>query len=63
MARSLLLAEPLNGDFVVATAHFESMAPFAGKRRDQMHEAFKIIKQSSIENAIIVGDYNFDSKM
>ena len=28
-----------------------------------MNEAFKIIKESGVENAIIVGDYNFDSKM
>jgi len=35
MGRSLLLAEPLGGDFVVATAHFESLY-FPDKRKSQM---------------------------
>lgn len=62
MARSLLIGEPLGGDFVVATAHFESLV-FARKRKSQMNETFEILKISGIPNTIIVGDFNFDAKV
>lgn len=62
MGRSLLIAEPLNADFIVATAHFESLNS-AEKRKSQMNESFNILKNSGIQNLIIVGDYNFDSKV
>ena len=60
MGRSLLLAEVINKDLIVATAHFESLNN-AKCRESQMNETFDIIKRSGIKNSIVVGDYNFCS--
>ncbi len=62
MSRSLLIGEPLGNDFVVATAHFESLG-FPRKRKSQMNESFEILKATGIPNTITVGDYNFDSRV
>jgi len=61
MGRYLLIAEPFGGNFVVSTAHFESLN-FAEKRASQMNETFEILKNSGVLNTITLGDYNFDSK-
>ena len=60
MARSLLIAEVINRDILVCTAHFESLDN-AKIRKTQMEESFKIVKESEIKNVFVVGDYNFDS--
>ena len=60
MARSLLIAEVINRDILVCTAHFESLDN-ANIRKTQMEESFKIVKESEIKNVFVVGDYNFDS--
>lgn len=60
MGRSLLLAEALGRDLVVATAHFESLNN-AKARKCQMEECFGLVRKSGIKNAMVVGDFNFDS--
>lgn len=60
MGRSLLLAEIVNEDTVICTAHFESLNS-SKARAHQMTDTFKLIKDSGVTNAIVVGDFNFDS--
>lgn len=60
MDRSLLLAEVINNELIVATSHFESLNN-ANARKKQMTETFQILGLSCVKNQIVVGDYNFDS--
>ena len=60
MGRTLLMAEIINRDTIIATAHFESLDN-PTIRKHQMEEAFNLIKHSGMRNTVIVGDYNFDS--
>ena len=60
MGRTLLMAEIINRDTIIATAHFESLDN-PSIRKIQMEEAFNLIKHSGVRNTVIVGDFNFDS--
>ena len=64
MGRSLIVAEPsLPVNFLVATAHFESLDS-AKYRKEQMEVTFNLLQKAQEDRknlSILVGDFNFDS--
>ena len=61
MSRSLILAEVVGRDLIIATSHFESLDN-PDDRNFQMNYAFKLVRDAGVKSAIVVGDYNFDAQ-
>jgi hypothetical protein len=55
-----MIAQPIGQNFLIATSHFESRDAHE-IRCLQMSEAFNVLRDFKVDNAILVGDFNFGS--